>query len=128
MANGGKAGPAKQEVGGFWAMSHMRYDIFGLCYHAFHRYVRLPQYDLIAEWPDEQPVRTVTRKEIVPGVYGKLSIHQLRGERGEVYLAFVDNITHKENTIHATVTSHEIRAAIATLQQIADAMENQNAD
>lgn len=32
--------------------------------------------DLIAEWPDEQtgPVRTVTRREIVPGTYGRVRV------------------------------------------------------
>ena len=32
-----------------------------------------PDLDLVAEWT-ESPVRTVTRKEIVPGRYGRIEV------------------------------------------------------
>ena len=71
-----------------------------------------PEYDLIAEWTDAPtgPVRTVTRttKEIVPGVYG------------DVQILPSHNI--------AVVVKPEpalIRAAIATLTEIAQALEEQ---
>lgn len=78
----------------------------------------LPNYehpnDLVAEWIDG-PVRTVTRKEIVPGVYGKVEVLCAYG-RG-VDLAFPTNDTVWD--------APEIRAAITTLSEIADAMEDQ---
>jgi len=84
-------------------------------------------FDIIAEWTDEPeqtgPVRDVLRKKIAHGIYGKLSVHQLRGDNGEVYMAFVDSISHKENTVHAVLTAAELRAAAATMIEIADAMK-----
>ena len=69
--------------------------------------------DLIAEWPAEPtgPVRTVTRttKEIVPGVYGQLRVYP----DGEVQI------------VASTLTVANIRAAIATLTEIAQALEEQ---
>jgi len=62
---------------------------------------------IIAEWPEEPtgPVLTVTRKEIVPGVYGALTV-----EREGLYRIMTSDPT-------------ELRAAIATLTEIADAIE-----
>lgn len=74
--------------------------------------------DLIAPWPSEPtgPVRTVTRttKEIVPGVYGKVQVHCCHG-RG-VDLEFPSNDLVWDES--------DIRAAIATLTEIADALED----
>ena len=53
------------------------------------------------------PVRTVTRKEIVPGVYGQLRVYP----DGEVRI------------VASTLEVRNIRAAIATLTEIADALE-----
>ena len=66
--------------------------------------------DIIAEWTDEpaSPVRTVTRKEIVPGTYGKVRV------TGGMYVH-----------VNSMSTAADIRAAIATLTEIADAMEEQ---
>ncbi len=66
-----------------------------------------PDSDIIAEWHDEpvSPVRTVTRKEIVPGTYGSLEVL-----RSGLYRIMTDNAA-------------ELRAAIATLTQIAEALE-----
>lgn len=58
------------------------------------------------------PVREVTRKEIVPGVYGTVRV----GFRGETYV----NI-RMERDYH---TAPELRAAAATLIELADALED----
>ena len=79
--------------------------------------------DAEAELAPTGPVRTVTRKEIVPGVYGKVSIHQLRGDNGQVYLALLSCPADKVNTAHVQMTATELRAAVATLSEIADALE-----
>ena len=70
---------------------------------------------LIAEWPADDaptgPVRTVTRKEIVPGVYGAVRVDQTcYGKVAKLSLQCA-NIA-------------ELRAAIATLTEIADALES----
>jgi len=61
--------------------------------------------DLIAEW-QEGPVRTVTRKEIVPGVYGRVRID-------------CDGFCE----VGTTRNTAELRAAAATLIEIADALD-----
>lgn len=71
------------------------------------------QNDLIAEWTDAPtgPVRTVTRKEIVPGVYGGLRVSMAHGA---VFLSMDDEAEHDAS---------DIRHLIATLTEIADALE-----
>lgn len=56
------------------------------------------------------PVRTVTRKEIVPGTYGKVKVDLYDDGSPLLRLDFPKSIA-------------EIRAAIATLTEIADALE-----
>lgn len=56
------------------------------------------------------PVRTVTRKEIVPGVYGKVQVFGSLNVSTELMQG-----------------ADELRAAIATLTQIADALEARDA-
>ena len=73
--------------------------------------------DIIAEWSDAPaetgPVRTVTRREIVPGDYG----HVWVGE-GMVQEALI-------KIERSFMTAAELRAAIAILAEIADALEDQ---
>jgi len=66
--------------------------------------------DLIAEWTEAPTshVRTVTRKEIVPGVYGNV---------------IVWNDGSGDVSVMNMRTATELRAAIATLTEIADALE-----
>lgn len=73
--------------------------------------------DLIAEWTDAPtgPVRTVTRKEIVPGVYGSVVVG-VRLQDGAIAVGFSVTGT-------AVLNPAELRAAIATLTEIADALE-----
>lgn len=70
------------------------------------------------------PVITATVKRIVPGVYGRVSVHELGVNDGKcVHLALVMDDLHKRGTVHAMMNAAEIRAAIATLTEIADALE-----
>ena len=73
-------------------------------------------YDIIAEWTEAPtgPVRTVTRKEIVPGVYGRVRVYDETCEHGHVCMGL-------PASYHWTAT--ELRAAVATLSEIADALE-----
>lgn len=68
--------------------------------------------DLVAEWPDG-PVRTVTHKEIVEGVYGIVTVDVHRNHH-------VVHITPEQGH---QATADELRAASATLTEIADALE-----
>ena len=84
--------------------------------------------DLIAPAHPEQaptsPIRTVTRKEIVPGVYGNVSVKQ--GAKGTVGVAIVGDV-HADPRVyigHCYVTASELRAAASTLTEIADALED----
>jgi hypothetical protein len=71
---------------------------------------RCPEQDLIAEWTEALTghVRTVTRKEIVPGVYGNV---------------IVWNDGSGDVSVMNMRTAPELRAAVATLSEIADALE-----
>ena len=87
-------------------------------------------FDLIAEWTDtpEQPgpvvTETITRKRIVPGVYGKVSVNELDRDSMDVrWFAFVMGDHHKRKTVHAQMTADDLTAAIATLTAIRDAMQ-----
>ena len=83
----------------------------GLSYTKGGRHFRNTEsrYDLVAEWTDEPaptgPVRTVTHKKIVPGVYGHV---------------WVRRSSYGTNPME---TAAELRAAITTLTEIADALE-----
>ena len=70
---------------------------------------------LIAEWSEEpqqkSPIRTVTRKEIVPGVYGNI-----------VITSSVNDFTMISMVDHP-MTSGELTAAIATLTEIRDSLD-----
>lgn len=73
------------------------------------------EYDLVAEWVDEPtepagPVRTVTCKEIVPGTYGDVRIAHVGNGCAEIF-------------IDTTMEADELRAAAATLLEVADALE-----
>lgn len=66
---------------------------------------------LIAEWT-EGPVRTVTRREIVPGVYGRVC---LIGK-------YTGDSVHVE--IGTGCNAAELRAAAATFLELAEALED----
>lgn len=69
--------------------------------------------DLVAEW-SEGPVRTVTRKEIVYGVFDSVLVNET-GAGGTLESVEVLKVR----------TPSELRAAAATLIEIADALESQ---
>jgi hypothetical protein len=67
------------------------------------------------------PVREVTRKEIVPGVYGRVKV--FREESGEILLCFVARDGSEVSTSAHWMNCTELTAAIDTLTQIRDAMQ-----
>lgn len=69
--------------------------------------------DLVEEWAEIGPVRTVTRKEIVPGIYGRLIVS---AHKEAVHVSMV------QNNGSACWKADELRAAAATLNEIADAL------
>lgn len=77
-------------------------------------------HDLISEWQDEKPtgpVRTVTRKEIVPGVYGKVTV----GDFG-----FGCSLSVKigwDGGGGAYLQAQELREAAKVLNELASALE-----
>lgn len=68
--------------------------------------------DLISEW-EEGPVRTVSRKEIVPGMYGKVCVQEKVRGGGLFGVAMV-----------STKDPNELREAAHILNQIAEALED----
>ncbi len=72
----------------------------------FERMKRLYAEDMAA---NEGPVRTVTKKEIVPGVYGAVKVH----DPGSEYVRI---------NVDAAMDVDELTDAIETLTQIRDAL------
>lgn len=75
----------------------------------------------------QSPVREVTRKEIVPGVYGKVSV---KGPNGaSVGLCFVNHSPSENGHYlgHAWLSKYELTDAINMLTQIRDAMADYSA-
>ena len=72
------------------------------------------QYDLIAEWT-EGPVRTVTRREVVPGVYGPdISVGEV-GCSGRKVVVYMPNVFYD---------AAELKAAAAVLLELAGALSD----
>lgn len=82
----------------------------------FERMKRLYAEDMAAK---EGPVRTVTRKEIVPGVYGCVSVSHAWPK---LAVALIDPNVKADHIGHANLTKAELTDAIETLTQIRDAM------
>lgn len=100
----------------------------------FHDRLAEHPLDIVAEWHEDSldrieaeikaelasPVRTVTRKEIVPGSYGAVSVVKflLPGRADEAGVAICT-----ESGLHKRMNAAELRAAAATLIEIADALD-----
>jgi hypothetical protein len=65
------------------------------------------------------PVRTVTRKEIVSGQFGKVTVRSLKG----VSDRHVGIGVHGNSLPNASMDSTELRAAAATFIELADALD-----
>jgi hypothetical protein len=66
----------------------------------------------------EGPVRTVTRKEIVPGRYGRVYV-----ARPEDDFVMVGIVITSEVPAHVSLNASELRAAADTFIELADALE-----
>lgn len=118
-ANGERVGPmefwagntdrARQEAGDgkYWMI-----DGTGKC-HATGN-------DLIAEWP-EGPVRTVTRREIVPGVYDRVVVRDVVD--GNKVIVRLDKDRLCDAPI-VTMTADELRSAAMIFSQLAEALDS----
>lgn len=83
--------------------------------------------DLIAEWVDEpaapSPVRTVTRKEIVPGTYGRVRIFASKfPDRQHVALSLALSNDRFPAGNGEVLDIAELRAAAKVFTDIADAL------
>lgn len=75
--------------------------------------------DLVAEWHDG-PVRTVTRREIVPGTYGKIFINDYNESANTVSL----NVKDDFGCVY--FNAEELREAAHILNQLAEALEDKS--
>ena len=82
----------------------------------YHRDERDHPLDLVAEWVDDGPVRTVTRQEIVPGTYGRLRV-------GGVFGGVVAVGIGARNQ-YLMLDADELDAAARVLAQLAEALRN----
>lgn len=79
-----------------------------------------PELDLISEWQDKapSPIRTVTRREIVPGVYGKVFINDYDE------LANTVSLNVKDDFGCVSFNAEELRETAHILNQIAEVLED----
>lgn len=77
--------------------------------------------DLIALWQDAPtgPVRTVTSKEIVPGIYNRLGVGEQSGDC--IWVGLVEN--DGDYDLGSLLNASQLRALAATATEIADALE-----
>lgn len=121
--DGRKVGPMVRNIDGEFRDTHPFKSPSGLTYKVDGGYLEEnyeDHLDIIAEWIDEpaSPVRTVTRKEIVPGMYGGVVVERLCN--GDLCISLNGICPGSKSKMVV-----ELRAAIATLTEIADAMEEQ---
>lgn len=114
---GAKVGPMYRSGGGWTAPnSGLRYWSDGRVDLQFDH-----SFDLVAEWVDgyASPVRTVTRKEIVLGEYGRVRVFNVfAGKKVGVRLIPLENSGNI-----ADLDANELRHAAAIFTQLADALE-----
>lgn len=65
------------------------------------------------------PVRTVTRSEIVPGIYNRLGVGEQSGDR--IWVGLVEN--DGDYDLGSLLDAKQLRALAATATEIADALE-----
>lgn len=80
-----------------------------------------PFFDLVSEWEPTGPVVTETVKRINPGIYGKLNITGTY-QKNRVTLDWVTDDFHSAPPI-VGLDAAELRAAAATLTELADALD-----
>ena len=71
------------------------------------------------------PVRTVTRKEIITGVYGRISVSQQGGDEPRLLIALAD-LGGNVNMVHQGWSLDELSDAISNLTAIRDALQEQD--
>ena len=122
--DGRKVGPMKLDEDSFSARFHWIGDGNGADYDNSGRDCDNDDcvYHLIAEWPDEpaSPVRTVTRKEIVEGDYGVVTVGSTIGSTVSITLD-----GSREGWVR--VSAEQIREAAKVFTEIADALDEQGA-
>lgn len=72
--------------------------------------------DLVSEWTDDGPVRTVTRREIVLGDYGRVRVNGSHNSAKEVSVI-----------VEGWMKADELRSAAMIFSQLAEALD-ENAD
>lgn len=82
------------------------------------RIVSNAPYRIISRAEHQVPVRTLTRKEIVPGVYGSIVIGYTHPDPA-ICIRFAD----QDDDAGVLLTPEELRAAAITMNEIADALE-----
>jgi hypothetical protein len=114
--------PREPWPGAFWRASGGPVQIRGLrhplawwhagCYYSDGTESPL---DLVAEWTEDGPVRTVTRREIVPGTYGLIVVRDGPSPTGNRASVHVDA---------GWYSADELDAAARVLTELAGALRN----
>lgn len=123
---GEKAGPMirSQQEGYFWSanVGGKQRIYFENGRHGGSHTPNDPHADLVAEWVDG-PVREVvtTRREVVPGVYGRLEVVDSDQDRVHLRLAAKGGITLASNSTHV-LSRDELDQLITNLTALRDVL------
>lgn len=83
--------------------------------------------DIIAEWQDG-PIREVTKKELVPGVYGRFKVDNVDASWNEnnpdIAINFVTRV-NKNKIIDCAINATELREAAELFNELADYLDDQ---
>lgn len=132
--DGQKAGPMRQTSPSIMSSSEEEGGVYTVVYKDTGRANRNGgddcDWDLIAEWQDEPagPVRTVTRREIVPGVYDRVWVGRYPDGTFKGRPVLVALIEHDEPNpdfppFLAAMNADELRSAAMVLSQLAKALD-----
>lgn len=114
--DGRKVGPARR-ADGYLTTNGWHYAENGeCCYKGISGNEKQPEFDIISEW-SEAPIRTVTRREIVAGVYGRVFVNSYDKESNTVWI----NVKEDFGCVEFNAT--ELREAAHILNQIAEVLE-----
>ncbi len=117
--DGRKVGPIRRYDHDSWTgdAGNTLYTVDGLRY--FER-DRGGSSDLISEWPNEEtgPIRTITRREIVPGQYGCIKVES-KPDGGYLHVRLVA----EDCDLKTWYNAEQLREAAHILNQLAEALD-----
>lgn len=123
--SGNKVGPMRLYNDGYWATAQGigRWGPEGYCWYG------IEGNKIVSEWRDEParagPIRDVTRRELVPGTYGRIRVTGTRKSRNEVTMDWYRGDVFMEAIPIVALNAAELREAAHLFNQLAEFLESE---